>query len=343
MRTDPAIPSGDVDGPGGSPSTLRPRAPLPSVQLLVDAAVADCHPVVQGWASAVARRQAWQEQLRWSLEVAAVDLEYARGFQRLQPHSGAALHAYLDTWIGITEDLHVLAGPRYRDCNPHRPFVGISGSNRPLSPDDVPGLTTVVSDAFGVFAPQYVLLWSSSAAHSWPGTGNDTRLLAAPLGLLRRSPLDARLAAHPVTETSPVSSPSSAYVRYLDLHRHDRRTGSADWTPRRPYDAADFNQLARTGLLWDVTHNGAWVGLVAARPKTFCGLTGIDVDLLMLAPSARGHGLGSQLTRLIARQVPHPNRGILFGTIHHTNTPAYRAAIRAGRIDVGGEITLPVR
>ena len=37
-----------------------------------------------------------------------------------------------------------------------------------------------------------------------------------------------------------------------------------------------------------------------------------------------------------------PDEQMLFGTIHSQNVAAYRAALAAGRVDVGGEIVIPL-
>ena len=63
---------------------------------------------------------------------------------------------------------------------------------------------------------------------------------------------------------------------------------------------------------------------------------------LLLAPHARGHGLGAALSTLLARHLPDPAQ-VLSGTIHGRNRGALNAATRAGRHDVGGWWWAPLR
>jgi len=72
------------------------------------------------------------------------------------------------------------------------------------------------------------------------------------------------------------------------------------------------------------------------------GLRGAVVIELLLEPAVRGRGYGRDLSVLLARALPLPDDQLLFGTIHTDNLPAYTAATRAGRLDVGGEILIPI-
>ena len=70
------------------------------------------------------------------------------------------------------------------------------------------------------------------------------------------------------------------------------------------------------------------------RSSVSHGLRGATIIELLLYPAAEGRGHGAHLSVLLARELPLPDDQILFGTIHADNLPAYRAAIRAGRVDV---------
>jgi hypothetical protein len=60
-----------------------------------------------------------------------------------------------------------------------------------------------------------------------------------------------------------------------------------------------------------------------------------------LAQEHRGKGYGRYLSILLARELPLPDQECLIGTIHVDNLSAYRSALAAGRVDVGGEIRIP--
>ena len=94
----------------------------------------------------------------------------------------------------------------------------------------------------------------------------------------------------------------------------------------------------KAGSQWIVEVAGEPAGVVAAEAGVARGVRGACVNELVLDPAHCGQGYGPQLSVLLAHHLPHPDDAFLFGTIHAENTPAYRAALRAGRIDIGGEV-----
>ncbi len=106
----------------------------------------------------------------------------------------------------------------------------------------------------------------------------------------------------------------------------------------RPEPAADLAELIDAETAWSVHVAGEPAGILAARPGVASGCRGSEVVELVLAPGFCGRGYGAALSILLARGVPQPDDQWLFGTIHADNQPAYRSALAAGRIDVGGEV-----
>jgi hypothetical protein len=45
---------------------------------------------------------------------------------------------------------------------------------------------------------------------------------------------------------------------------------------------------------------------------------------------------------LLAQALPLPDDQFLLGEVHTDNLPAYRAALASGRVDVGGEVVVPL-
>ncbi|QDP96811.1 hypothetical protein FOE78_13635 [Microlunatus elymi] len=72
------------------------------------------------------------------------------------------------------------------------------------------------------------------------------------------------------------------------------------------------------------------------------GLRGPVVQELVLDQRFRGHGYGRQLSLLLARALPLDDDQLLIGTIHSDNVTALQSALGAGRVDVGGEILIPL-
>ncbi len=87
--------------------------------------------------------------------------------------------------------------------------------------------------------------------------------------------------------------------------------------------------------MFGVHWRGAWAGYAGTLAHPQLGLDAQVVQELLLAPHARGQGLGAALSTLLARSLPDPAQ-VLSGTIHGRNRGALRAATHAGRQDVGG-------
>ncbi len=310
---------------------------IPDVTVLAGVAESGLHPAVRRWRRDRDRIGALVEELRWSVEVAARDLDWARDYQAAAPQSGALPERYLDRWTEISPELGVLWGPRYRARDPDTPFVGLTASSRPISPADLPALVSAAREEFAEFAPGYVNVWNADPVGTWPDTRGDSRLLAAPLGELRSRPVPRSLTVHPAADLS-------FYGRYVDIFDDQVRTDPAHRQHTRVETEQTLDSLRAAGTLFEVHLDGRWAGVLAGEAAVSHGLRGATIIELLLDPAARGRGHGAHLSVLLARNLPLPlpDDQILFGTIHVDNLPAYRAAIRAGRVDVGGEVLVPI-
>lgn len=310
-------------------------AEFPSLSVLV-AAADDMLPDATRYAvDFEARRSALSEELSWWLEVPAQDVEYARSFHAHMPVPGATDRDYLDRWLPMSDDLSVLAGPRFRDRDPDMPFVGIVGGSRAITESDLPALRRAVQAEFSLFSPRYLVVWSGVPAGAWAGTGADNRLLVGSLGTLRQRRTSPELTVQALTDLAFYDDYLAMYAEHGKLYPEHRKQA-------RTQPEADFRELIADGTAWSVVVDGIQGGVVAARPDVASGYRGWTVVELVLAPRFCGRGLGSQLSTLLARSLPDSGGRFLFGTIHHANLGAYRAAIAAGRQDVGGEVVVPL-
>lgn len=313
-------------------------ASLPTLDTLVAAADAGLHPWVRVHRCADDRRTALAEELRFWLSTAAQDLDHARSYAAAAPQSGEPAEAYLERWVPLATGGHVLLGPRYLGCDPDLPFVGVTGSDRVLGPADAEALREIARRDFAPFDPGFVLLVTSDdldGVAAWPGGRPAMRHLAGRLGDLRARDVPASLTTAPRRDTS-------FYDDYRRIHEEHVARDPEHARRARFEDRADLRELAAQGLLHDVLVDGAWAGIVAAQPDSRCGLHGATVVELMLDHPFRGAGHGRHLSVLLARALPMPDAQQLFGSIHVDNVPAYRAALAAGRVDVGGEVVLPL-
>jgi GNAT superfamily N-acetyltransferase len=281
------------------------------------------------------RRAALEEELGFWLHTAAQDMEHARGFAAVAPWSGQPAEAYLDRWLPLGTGGHVLAGPRYLGLDPELPFVGISASDRVLRPADRDALTVVACEEFAAFRPGFVMLTTADEVGAWPATHPEKRQVVGRLGDLRRREVPEELSTAPSTGTA-------FYDRYRAIHDAHVSRDPAHARHARLEERSFLAELADQGLVHDVLVDGAWAGVLAAERDARRGLRGATVVELILDQRFRGQGYGKHLSTLLARSLPLPDEAFLLGTIHHDNASAYRAALAAGRVDVGGEVVIPL-
>jgi len=310
-------------------------ADFPGIAGLAEIADGGLHPAVHAWVPRPDRLGALQEELRWEVDVAGRDLEWARDFAVHQPASGAPAEMFLNRWLPAGDDLTVLAGPRYEGRRPDRPFVEVTAVNRLLTATDLPALRRLARDDFAVFRPLDIRVWTADPPRTWPGTRAEMRLVAAPLGQLRSRDGTDAVTVRPAADLS-------WYDRYVAVHDQHVAADPAHADRSRVETAADLDQLRAAGTLFEVLLDGNWAGVLAAEPVVAHGLRGATVIVLLLAHEVRGRGLGKYLSVLLARNLSLPDDQVLSGTIHINNLTARRSALAAGRIDVGGRVVIPL-
>ena len=308
---------------------------LPPLDLLVTAADASLHPWVRAHVAESVRRAGLEEELGFWLDTAARDMDYATTYAEGAPQSGEPPEAYLDRWLPLPDGAHILAGPRYLGRDPDLPFVGVSASDRPLTADDRAALVAVARTSFEAFRPGFVLLTTADPIGAWPDTGSELRHVVGNLGELRSRDTPPNVTTRPRTDTD-------FYGHYRAIHEAQVEADPRHARHTRCEEEEDLKELSASGLLHDVLVDGVWAGIVAAEPDTRRGVRGATVVELLLAPEHRGRRLGKHLSPLLAKALPFADDEHLMGTIHADNLPAYRAALASGRLDVGGEVRLPV-
>ena len=307
---------------------------LPTLETLVDAADEGLHPWVHDHIIEPVRRAALAEELGFCLDTAAQDLTYAAAFAEVAPPIGQPVTAYLDRWVPLG-DAHVMVGPRYLGRDPNLPFVMVSASDRPLVAADRDPLRAVGREHLGAFSPGFVMLTTADPVGAWPETKPEMRQVVGLLGDLRGREAPPELATRPRHDTD-------FYDHYQGLFDTDVAADPAHARRTRVEDRDDLQELADQGYLYDVLVEGEWAGLLAAEPDARHGVRGATVVELILDHAYRGRGYGRHLSTLLARAVPLPDDQCLLGTIHADNVTSYRSALAAGRVDVGGEIVIPL-
>jgi hypothetical protein len=232
-----------LDDDWDSVGSMADVGDLPPLAVLVDGADAMLPESVRAWVPMEQRRSALSKELSWWLDVAAQDMGYARDYRAVAPVAGAQDEDYLDRWLQVSEELWVLAGPRFRALDLDTPFVGFSGASRAITEHDLPGLRRLARTEFELFRPRYATVWSGLPAGAWPQTRADSRLLVARLGTLRARSVPGELKRRALTDLS-------FYEDYVALYDQHRALRPAHRVQARPEPARDLAGLVRAGTAW---------------------------------------------------------------------------------------------
>lgn len=317
---------------------------LPTARDLAEYTLAGQHPITENWAPAGERVTLLTDEHQIDIDLSTDHGIAAVRRDRFAP--GLPAELFLNSWQEVRPGLHVMLSMRYEGADPDRPFVDASVTSRPLTEDrDITAVAAAAARRYGILHPVFLRWWTSRPAGGIPGTSQDRRFLAAPLRELTSQPVPAQLTLQPSHDLSHYSQAVAAYQSIDRTHPGHSRQAAIEAID-------DLADLQRGGTLFDVLLDGRWAGYVAAEPGHTLGLAGYTVAELILTDAARGHGYGRYLTTLLSQALPVPEAlpghtagtsPVLIGTIHHDNAGALRAAQQAGRHDIGGWVTVPLR
>lgn len=288
------------------------------------------HPLSLGWCPEAVRLEGLAEEHAFDLRL-ATDLELAQG-RAERMALGHPAEAYLNCWLTVTGDLQAMLSIRFERGDPGRPFVDVSVTSRPLTPGDVPVLADLARNTYSAFRVPRLRFWiplrQLEAQTTFSGVSPDMRVLAAPLAGLRHREIPAGLS---LTSTQDLSHYDDAVGAYAAVDAaHPGHPGQAKVLP-----TVELQEAIDAGTMFDVLWQGEWSGYAGTLPETQLGLPAQVVQELLLAPHARGLGLGTFLSTLLVRHLPDDGR-VLSGTIHAQNRGSLQAATRADRHDLGG-------
>lgn len=302
---------------------------LPSAADLARFSLAAQHPLTLSWCPEAERLANLAEEHAFDLQL-ATDLELAR--QRAEfLRAGPPAEVYLNRWVRLTPDLSAMLSIRFKGLDVGQPFVDVSVTSRPVGEGDFAVLAEAARREYAPFRPPRLRFWSTEV---FPNLRPDQRVLAAPLAELKGGEVAPGLSLRPTTDLSHYEDARTAYAA-VDA-AHPEHPGQA-----RLLSEDDLRDTVEAGTMFEVVWRGAWSGYAGTLPKTKNGLPAQSIQEMLLAPHARGHGLGASLSILLARHLPDDGR-VLSGTIHSENRGALTAARRAGRRDVGGWWWMPL-
>lgn len=303
---------------------------LPTTAELAAMSLAAQHPLTRTWVSDTTHLAGLEEEHALDLRL-ATDLDLAA--QRAEVLDvGQPPEAFLNRWVELAPDLCAMLSIRFKGLDREKPFVDASVTSRPLVPSDLPALLAAAQDVLGAFRPRRLRVWSAAPLNGWPaslpGARPDMRVLAAPLSELRGRAVPDGLSLRPTSDLTHHAEAVAAYAAVDAAHPEHAEQA-------RVISADDLLEAVEAGTMFDVLWRGEWSGYAGTLPEPQLGLPAQVVQELLLAPHARGHGLGPHLSTLLARALPDEGR-VLSGTIHGQNLGARRAALAAGRHDIGG-------
>lgn len=245
-------------------------------------------------------------------------------FSLAQPHTGQPPAAFLPRWVA-TPSGAVFAGIRFKGGDAASPFVRVVGWV-----GDVPwsaGVLSVLRQEFRAFHPLWLFVM-------WPGSQRphsdavaDQHHLVGGLEQLRAGPkpwtqrvVDVRrsvsLAPYPMFEQA-----------FSEWQERAGPRGTEVW----PASRADLESCVATGALVSVWQGQDWCGWMGARRAAHALTDGYEVMELFLMPAVRGKRRAASVQRALIDTLVDHGRDALWGTVHASNRPSLKTAIRCGR------------
>jgi len=265
------------------------------------------------------------------------DADFGVRFARACPVPGMAAADYQARLLQAPGAPALLAGIRFKGGDLAWPFVDLLAWDRPLYNAAAWDRVLVrVEEAFGGFRPRAVRVRLAGEVPPPVPAGRraiDQWLVAGRLRVLKGQatpPSGVGAALPPALRLGGVED--LAFVE--ELHAAFV-TWRAQVGPRgAEVHVAQEDELVRcleTGAVVCAWWGGTWAGVAAAARARERAVQGYEVVELFLDAPLRGRGLAARLQGALVAALSDRGRDALFGTIHASNTPSLRTALRCGR------------
>jgi L-amino acid N-acyltransferase YncA len=226
-----------------------------------------------------------------------------------------------------------LARIDFRSPSDHNGFVDIFRASTP--PGSIADVTVFqrLAEAFPAFLPHKVYFYHP--AHLPLRTTSaiiEQHFLAAPATEMASRPPASGHSRITLTRRADLDF----YPHYVAIYR--------EMYAERPYlegivgieGRESLEECAEQGFLFEIAVDGRAAGIIAAKQRTMAGLPGIYVTEIALDRIARGQALGPTVHQHFATAVSATApQAVITGTVARENVPSWRAATRAGRIEIG--------
>lgn len=269
------------------------------------------------------------------------DDDMARRFAGGCPVDGAEASDYKNVFAPFSAGT-VLLGARFKGLDLAKPFVDVVATSAPLLESElVEELCDLAYQTYSIFEPKEVRFKLLSPREMeafeqigyWEkkylvGSSAEMAALPEPRNLER---VELRRAVN-----------LDFFDRYTDLYAAllSRNPQHAEYATAG--DREEFEFYLSKGTIFEIFVDQRWAGVVAGYRDVDSYLEGFCIEENFLADEFRSRGFGCAVQRRLV-EVLEPGIGLLFGTIHQKNLGAYHAALRSGRVDIGGYYWVPVR
>jgi hypothetical protein len=268
-------------------------------------------------------------------ELQRVDnLEFATGFAGVCPVDGAEPNDYRNVFVPFNAGVAFL-GIRFKGLDVTKPFVDVIATSAPLTTKaEVGELRDIACHTYSVFQPYAVRFtnFSTRAAEAFEGLGYwEKKYVAGDIQTMRTLPKPENLDLVKLRGAADIGffdEYARVYEALLRQHPQHVEYATSD-------DRDDFEFYLSEGMIFEIFIEGRWAGLVAGYRDIDACLAGFRIAENVLSEEFRSRGFGRGVQWRLAEALD-PEIGVIFGTIHRENIGAYHAAVRSGRIDIGG-------
>lgn len=261
-------------------------------------------------------------------------------FEHAMPVAGANAAMYNHRVFELS-GMEVMLGIRFRGRDIGVPFVDLVRASQAITEyAQVQAICDLVRREFAIFKPLKVRFYQPSHIDfqfDLFSASGDMRVLAAPLTLMLSQPEPAGLARVSLRRVHTLAFYSRYHSSYAETYLE------RPWLPQESHTHSpqDMQDYLEAGQIFEIFVDDRWAGITCGehRMDEF-GLQGFVVGEMLLAPPARGHGLGAAVQYRLAEAVRASSSAadVLYGTIGSNNSPMMKTASRAGRVDLSGWI-----
>lgn len=257
------------------------------------------------------------------------DRRFGESFRQSCPVEGTVAEDYRQKVLHVG-DARLLCGIRFKGLQVDWPFVELVASDQPLPPGPaLDAALETIAGAFTAFSPRWLRIHRPEGGEGFERyeVREDQRVVAAPLAQLLELPRPEgfeRLESRRCRSLEFFPRYRAAYEEFLE----------ACPQLRDEVGLSTRDELARCldqGVVCEVTIEGQWAGMVAAGWEQEGPLAGWCIQEEVLVGRWRGQGLGAALQRHLIERLAPRQHALVHGTIHDTNVPSLRTALRVGR------------